>query len=109
MINYMQSNQNLIGEKKVIGKDVWDKLTDLLADSPTTIAARSYIDEISHTYNIEIKNLVKDYLNYIIRYRSDYVTNDFLKFAEFVMHMNDPKVEHVKNYSVIRLHGLFSS
>ena len=109
MINYMQSNQNLIGEQKVIGKDVWDKLTGLLADSPTTIAARSYIDEISHTYNIEIKNLVKDYLNYIIRYRSDYVTNDFLKFAEFVMHMNDPKVEHVKNYSVIRLHGLFSS
>jgi len=109
MINYMQSNQNLIGEQKVIGRDIWGTLTTLLEDPTSTSAAREYIDEISCTYNIEIKNLVKDYLNYIIRYRSDYVTRDFLKFAEFVMHMHDPKVEHVKNYSVIRLHGLFSS
>jgi len=109
MINYMQSNQNLIGEQKVIGRDIWGNLTTLLEDPDSVSAALGYIEEISCTYNIEIKNLVKDYLNYIIRYRSDYVSMDFLKFAEFVMHMHDPKVEHVKNYSVMRLHGLFSS
>ena len=63
---------------------------------------------ISQTYNIETKNLLKDYLNYIIRYKSKYVSKKFLNYAEFIMHLQDPKVDHVRNYSVIRLQRLFT-
>jgi len=109
MINYMQSNQHLLENQKVIDDKIWEELTLLLINkdiSKDEIINKIY--KINKTYNIETINLLKDYLNYIIRYKSKYVSKNFLNFAEFIMHLHDPKVEHVRNYSVIRLQKLFT-
>ena len=86
MINHMQSNQNLIDKSFVINNTIWDNL--------------------SNKYNIEIKNLIKDFLNYIIRYKSRYISKEFLDFSEFIMHIHDVNIDYMKSYSIIRLKSL---
>jgi DNA polymerase III delta prime subunit len=117
MINYMQSNQYMMNDHKVIDHSVWQALTELIKLSPNINCSKNknknndaikMIETISSNYNIEIKNIIKDYLNYIIRNHSDYVTNEFLKFAEFIMHLEESNIDYIKKYLVITLHGLLN-
>jgi DNA polymerase III delta prime subunit len=105
MINYIQSNQ--FSEKEVVNDAIWDVLTLLIKDNCP--AARNQIYKISAEYNIEIKNIIKDYLNYIIHYKQDAVTQAFLQFTEFIMHLNEPPIDYIVNYTVLKLHALFTS
>lgn len=109
MINYMQSNQNIMSEHKVLDDKLWETFTEIVCADDFQETGPSFLDTISNDYNIEAKNIIKDYLNYIIRYKSQFLTRDFLKFAEFIMHLQDPNVEHIKIYSVIRLNTLFTA
>ena len=103
MINYMQTNQNLIGHYKVIGLNVWEDLTKSFSngDSKDKLIERFY--SISKEYNIEIKNIMKDYLNYVIRNKPQCVTRNMLNFIEFIMHIQEPNINYFINYSVIKL------
>lgn len=111
MINYIQSNQNIIHEYNVIDHVVWDKLTELLMDKEKYNLSSKYIDTISNTYNIEIKNIIKDYLNYIIRYNTRFISSEFFDFIEFIMHISDASSskKYIKEYTLIKLHYFFSS
>ena len=105
MINHMQSNQNLIDKSFVINNSIWDTLIHHI----TTLSNSEIIteiDNISNKYNIEIKNLFKDFLNYMIRYKSRYITKEFLDFSEFIMHIHDVNIDYLKSYSIIRLKSL---
>ena len=108
MINYMQSNQNIMGVNKVMDNKIWEMFTIILSADDFLVQAPRFLDTISKDYNIEVKNLIKDYMNYIIRYKPNLLSRDLLKFAEFIMHLQDPNVEHIKLYSVIRLNSLFA-
>jgi len=130
MINYMQSNQHMMNEQKVIDHCVWENLTELIKNSNSnknddtikndtikndtikndTIKNDTIItmfEYISTNYNIEIKNIIKDYLNYIIRNHPNYITSKFLKFTEFIMHLEESNIEYIKKYVVISLSELF--
>jgi hypothetical protein len=48
----------------------------------------------SSTYNIDIKNIIKDYFNYIIRYKSKYLSIKFLDLIETIIHNPDSNIEH---------------
>ena len=109
MINYMQSNQNMIHNQRVIDSDVWEELTTIICDDKIYMQACDRLDNISYEYNIEIKNIIKDYLNYIIRYKAENISAEFLKFAEFIMHNHDSSGDYVKVYAVISLHDLLST
>lgn len=105
MINYMQSNQYIVTNKEVVDEKIWHTLTLLIQDNCP--AAINQIYKISSEYNIEIKNIIKDYLNYIIHQKPQYVTSAYLKFTEFVMHLNEPPIHYIVNYTVLKLHSLF--
>jgi hypothetical protein len=47
---------------------------------------KSFIDGVSIEYNIDKKNIVKDFLNYIIRNYPKYISKEFLNFTEKLMH-----------------------
>jgi len=104
MINYIQSNQYIVTNKEVVDDSTWVILTLMIKDNCP--AAINQIYKISSEYNIEIKNIIKDYLNYIIHYKQDYVTHAFLKFTEFIMHLNEPSIDHIVKYTVLKLHEL---
>tara|TARA_B100000902_G_C27314601_1_gene920476 strand:+ start:441 stop:1379 length:939 start_codon:yes stop_codon:yes gene_type:complete len=108
MINFMQSNQNTLGDQKVLDIEVWNNYTKVLCGEYFLKEGPCLLDDISNDYNIETKHLIKHYLNYIIRYKSEYISPEFMKFADFIMHLQDPNVEHLKMYSIIRLHNIFS-
>jgi DNA polymerase III delta prime subunit len=108
MINYIQSNQYIVSNKEVVDDNIWNRLTLLIKDQQKHQESNKFLYKISSDYNIEIKNIIKDYLNYIIHQTPEYVTSDFLKFTEFIMHLNEPPIDHIVNYAVLKLHELFA-
>ena len=102
MINHMQSNQNLIDKPLIINNDIWDNLLKIIQTKNKTQIIDT-IDNISNLYNIEIKNIIKDFLNYIIRNKSKYISKDFLKFSEFITHIHDVNINNLKSYLAIKL------
>jgi len=108
MINYMQSNQFIIHQTDVINAEIWNKLTELLTNKHKYKEAIPHFYKISSVYNREVKNIIKDYLNYIIQYQAHYVSSAFLKFTEFIMHLNEPPIEQLVIYTVFKLNNLFA-
>ena len=103
MINYMQSNQHILHECKVITGDVWEDLITMLKSKNKPIVVISKINEISLTYNIERKNIIKNFLNYILRNYPNYISSNFLDFVEYITHIQDCKTDHIINYFVLKI------
>lgn len=107
MINYIQSNQYMIHNKKVINNYIWENITKGLADDKSYKLTDEIFENISIEYNIDIKNIVKDYLNYLIRNNTKLVSSaKFLKFVETIVHLVEPNTEYIKNYTIETLHVL---
>lgn len=104
MINYIQSNQN-IKEKdiNIICENVWNNLYDQFVKSQPVESIIKNVNTISIEYNIDKKNIIKDFLNYIIRKKSHIITEDFLKFVENIMHIQECKSANYTYYSLLRL------
>ena len=109
MINYMQSNQNLIQSYRVIDDSIWQNLTDELKTNNSQVKLKKYINDISVEYNIERKNIIKNYMNYIIRNYPKYINEELLNFIENIMHIQDCNTEYFINYSLLCLQSLFRS
>jgi replication factor C subunit 3/5 len=89
MVNFMQSNQNVANSQTnffIIDNDVWENLIKLLVKRENIDNVKKYIDKISIQYNVDKKNIIKDFLNYIIRSRSQQIDAKFLNFIENLMH-----------------------
>ena len=71
-----------------------------------SLAITEYIHSISIQYNIDKKNIMKQYFDYIIRNRQDLVTPEFLTITEVIMHSNDSNIQHILHYFVSQLSKL---
>lgn len=107
MINYMQSNEKIISNKKIIKNELWMDLIERIKnkDYKTNV---EYINGLTTEYNIEKKNIIKNFLNYIIRYKKQYVNSDFLYFIENVMHISELNIEFMLPHCLIKLHKFFT-
>jgi DNA polymerase III delta prime subunit len=105
MINFMQSNQiHNDTVLHVIDASVWEKLCQMLECKKTNMSKiLDYVDEIGMKYNIDKKNTIKDFLNYIIRNRENVICEEFLNFVENIMHFEDCRNSHYVNYSISML------
>jgi hypothetical protein len=109
----MQSNQNIRDDDiNIIDDAVWDNLYNIikndskeLTNEELTIQIR-IIDEISCKYNIDKKNIIKDFLNYIIRNYDCTIVSKYLNFVENIVHFEDCKNSYYVNYSLIKLSSL---
>jgi replication factor C subunit 3/5 len=107
MINFMQSNQNINDtDIKVIDNSIWDQLFEKLERGDQLLSLTKFINNISYQYNIDTKNIIKDFLNYIIRNKEMLHTPEYFCFVENIMHMEDCKNSHIVNYSLIKLSKL---
>jgi replication factor C subunit 3/5 len=100
MINFMQSNREVDG--KVIDDAVWEGLTASIKEGEGIRA----LDNLTTEYCVDVRNALKDYINYLIRSRNPVVTIDFLRFAEFILHLRRPQPDQLTAYSVQRLESL---
>jgi replication factor C subunit 3/5 len=107
MINFMQSNQNIINNSNeifcIIDNNIWETFTNNLIKKINLDLLVSYIHDISIKYNINKKNIIKDYLNYIIRNKPNIVNSNFLKFVENLLHSQEDNNQTFIYYSLSRL------
>jgi DNA polymerase III delta prime subunit len=116
MINFMQSNQDIIkisesdkiDENKpvlfyIIHDEIWETFILKLKEKHTNSDLNNYIHEISIQYNIDKKNIIKDFLNYIIRNKSEMVNHKFLNFVENIIHSQNCNNNIYVNYSLLQL------
>jgi DNA polymerase III delta prime subunit len=113
MINFMQSNQDIFklnnSDSKstinfnIIDNNVWESLSNKIVEKTSLEILVTDIHNISIKYNIDKKNIIKDYLNYIIRNKSDIITCEFLEFVENLMHSQESNNQTFVNYSLSRL------
>jgi replication factor C subunit 3/5 len=116
MINFLQSNQDIVkthaGEQShlnIIDNDVWDILIGMLIKKEKINKIKSFIDGVSIEYNIDKKNIVKDFLNYIIRNYPKYISKEFLNFTENLMHSEIQNNNIHIYYSLSKISTLLSA
>ena len=102
MINYMQSNEQLIYNKKIIQEKLWEKISFNIINKNLNENLK-YISSISNEYNIEKKNIIKNYLNYLIRNKKNIVNCNFLSFIENIMHISDLNISYMLPYTILQL------
>jgi replication factor C subunit 3/5 len=107
MINYMQSNELIIHSKKIIQSELWEKMTRNIIDKKLKYNVE-FITNISNTYNIDKKNIIKNYLNYIIRTKKSIVTCEFLQFVENIMHVSDLNIECMLPMFILKINKFCS-
>ena len=96
MINYMQANHTFVDDHKVIENKVWEKLSTEIKKGVKN--GEKQINKISCEYNMNEKNIIKDYLNYVIACKQDHIDSTFLEFAQFIMHLRDPNINFLRSY-----------
>ena len=107
MINFMQSNQHITDDEfNIIDETVWAELYSKIASQSNMNSIIAFINNTSSKYNIDKKNIIKDFLNYIIRHKEEHVSPTFLNFVENIMHFEDSKSGHIINYSLSKLSTL---
>jgi DNA polymerase III delta prime subunit len=106
MLNFIQSNQYLLVDNNklnIVDNNVWSDFFDKIKTITKLEDLNKYIYNISVQYNIDKKNIIKDFLNYIIRMKQTCVTTEFLKFVENLTHTQDCKNTHYVDYSLSML------
>jgi replication factor C subunit 3/5 len=106
MINFMQSNQNRKENIYIIDNSIWKELINKLKKGDDLSSLNIYINDISSQYNMDKKNIIKDFLNYIIRYEECLNIPSFFSFVENIVHFEDCKNSYYVNYSLIKLSKL---
>ena len=115
MINFMQSNQDIVKLQNnepilyIIDSDVWENIIEMILKRENIEVVKNYIHKISTEYNIDKKNIINDFLNYIIRNKSKYVSKDFLNFVENLMHSQIQNNNTHIYYSLSRLSSFISA
>ena len=110
MINFMQSNQDIVKNHSdiesilcIIDNNVWENFINKLVNREKIDIMYSYIHLISIKYNIDKKNIIKDFLNYIIRNKPTMLNDKFLNFAENLLHSHSINNDTYIFYSLSRL------
>jgi replication factor C subunit 3/5 len=112
MINFMQSNQETNTTIYIIENNVWEILINklkLIKNNTINLEKKKltdinqYINEISITYNINKKNIIKDFLNYIIQNHIEYISVEFLNFTENIIHSENQNNDIQINYLITQL------
>jgi histidinol phosphatase-like enzyme len=89
---------------RVINIVIWEEIQNLLMDRDNYKSVGDRLEQISIEYNVDIKNLLKYFFNYIIRYKREYVSRELVQFIEFIVHSVDTKIDFIKIYSIEKLH-----
>jgi DNA polymerase III delta prime subunit len=102
MINFIQLNQNVtVWETNIISNKIWETIYDLLSTKENNNGEIiNYIHGISIQYNIDKKNIMKNFFNYIIRNKKSVITGELLTIIENIMHTTDTNIGHILEYFI---------
>lgn len=101
MVNYMQSNQYNIDTKKVIDSAVWEELLESLNTSHEQ--ANVTMNRIEYDYQIDERNIIKEFMQHIVFTKTHLVTQKLLKVGEFIYHLPDKNVKYMRDYFIYNI------
>ena len=70
---------------------------------------KEYLHTLSIEHCIEIKNIIRNLINYIIRIDAQLLNKKFLNMIEFLLHEQDIRLEDYVNYSLLSFAELSKS
>jgi len=98
MINFIQLNQNVpVQQSNIIDDTVWKSLYDLFQENKKTI--KVFINQLSINYNIDKKQIIKDYYNYLILNHS--INTEIVEKMEIVIHNYDCNIDVLVNFFIL--------
>ena len=107
MINVMQSTQNIKDTNiYIIDNSIWEQLFNKIKNGNDLESLILFTNEISYKYNMDKKNIIKDFLNYIIRNKEYLNIPKYFNFVENIIHFEDCKNNYYVNYSLIKISTL---
>jgi len=107
MINVMQSNQNVKDTNIcIIDNSIWEQLFNKIKNGDELECLILFTNEISYKYNMDKKNIIKDFFNYIIRNKEYLNIPKYFNFVENIIHFEDCNNNHYVTYSLIKLSTL---
>jgi replication factor C subunit 3/5 len=112
MINFLQStcisDDNDVSIQMLDIND-WNKIHQLMIASKKTQILR-VITELSVRYNIHLKHIMHQYLNYVIRKHPYLISSELLGVVEKIIHATDDfPVQHLLSYFVVHFSKCVSS
>lgn len=109
MINYIQTNQEHLQDLHVISNTVWDNMVVLFQTSNTPDDISKYFREISSTYCIDPRTIIKQFLYYIVRHRAaEFVTTEMLNTIEHIIHLHHIRTEYIIHYFILKFRVYFA-
>jgi replication factor C subunit 3/5 len=100
MINFIQLNQSSHKlEQNIITNTLYEKIYKIIIDKQATIIDFfEFIRTISTQYNTDKRNIIKNFLQYMICFQSVVVTSEFLNTAEFIIHNIEAPIDTSLKY-----------
>lgn len=98
MVNFIQTNQDNVGNYKIIHNDIWEGIYTDIGNGANIGTLSSRLSVISRDFNIDKKNILKDFLQYIITTRLDDFSLDKITEIEIAIHTPDISVENAISY-----------
>jgi DNA polymerase III delta prime subunit len=102
MINYLQSNQHVTDISILTDKPL-EILYTHFKNGKTLAEINTYLTSISQTFNTDKRNIIKQYLYYIIRNHTHILSSPFLDLVENILHASPTGNLCLINYSIIKL------
>jgi replication factor C subunit 3/5 len=112
MINFIQSNQYIAkntGDNaqhnfiNIIECKEWEIIIKKIQSREKLENISGYLQLISNKYNIDKKNIIKDFINYIIYNKRIKLTSEFLNFVENIMHSQTNNNNILINYLLSKM------
>ena len=108
MINFIQSNHHSLTDSiinktnsSILHSDIWREIHTKLMKADENIF--KYIHKISIEYNIDKRQILLNYFNYVIRNYQDIITKEFLDIVEIIMHNNEnTPIETIVGYFIVQ-------
>ena len=108
MINFIQLNQNLVVKQdNIINASVWERLATMFANDDDGLdfvalhgKMKDFIHKLSIHYNIDKKQIIKDYYGYKIK-TTPRLTSDMIGRMEVVMHNYDCGINALVDYFIM--------
>ena len=102
MINFIQLNQNIIVQQSnIIDNNVWKRLYNLFTEEKDEKNIKTFIHMLSINYNIDKKQIIKDYYNYLILNQPEMITTEVIDKMEIVIHNYDCNINVLTDYFIL--------
>jgi DNA polymerase III delta prime subunit len=103
MINFMQSNQHVQEQIRVIEDFMWRELLDEIQSDAKIAQLYQKVCQISCEYNVDLKHVMKDFFHYIIRQVPALMTPKWLNCMENIVHSEGCNEMYYVKYSLVQL------